>query len=246
MQDLTTWYEKVASPYDATMGYDTTVYNTTVYYNPDLNIILNSIAKNCSSSMEVISPAFGFVEVSLYSDLIRSSGVKPKVISVLRDPVERFRSAITMLIDQHRRLGLELTPENFVALDYAVDMHLLPQTLSVIRNKHVSIKRIPDNNRYTYKYQDFDKWSDFFELFGFGEELEQEYQDFYYMYSGVDVITQIFNDIGIELTDSVYTKQNAADRPLEELSAEMTDFVKNFYAVDYELIELVEFKNKQD
>lgn len=239
------WYEKVANPYDAFQEYENVAYNTAVYYNPDRNIILNSIAKNCSSSLELISPAFGFREMSLYNIQIRSSASKPRVITILRDPVERYKSAVTMLIDQHRKLGLKLSPEQFTNLDYATDMHLIPQTLGVIRNKHIPLVAHIDH-KYTYNFQDFELWKDFFKIFDFRDGLETDMQDFYYMYNGVDVVRQVFNDIGIQLPEDLETRINQSYLETVTLSPEMSAYVKQFYEVDYELIKTVNFKNKQD
>jgi hypothetical protein len=195
--------------------------------------------------LEIISPSFGFREMSLYDIQIRNSGRKPKVITILRDPVDRFVSATTMLIAQHKKLGLKLTPENFVALDYAIDMHLIPQTLGVIRNKHIPLVSHVDF-RYTYMFQDFDKWGDFFKIFDFTDGLETNMQDFYFMYPGVDVVRQVFDDIGISLSTDIETRINLMNYEPVVLSDEMIAYVKQFYSVDYDLINTVNFKNKKD
>lgn len=243
------WYERLDFPFARTFDVDGEVStNSQVYYNPESNIILNKIAKNCTSSFEILGGYHGYREVSIYCADIINSPVKPTVYTILRDPVDRFISAVNMLIDQYQSFGLSLKPENFMALDHVTDMHLIPQINRVMQVPHTDDLLVFRDSHFFYQFKTLYTWGELYRDYPYLKYLDTLDQKFYYMGPGQDPILDIFDELGLTIPPQMPTKINArTDQPhqyCESISPELEQYVKNFYEPDYKLIELVNFQNK--
>jgi hypothetical protein len=248
------WYERLDFPYSVVYDKDVDFLihaNGHVYYSRNLNIIINSIAKNCTSSIQSIGRDYGDFELtSLYDPIIAQNPNKPTVYTILRDPVERFISATNMLIDQLTSFGLKLTVENFTNLDFVKDMHLIPQINRVVQCPHTDIDVLVfvRGDYAVHEFRQYRKWTDLYHNYPYLKYVDTVDQKFYYMADGYDPVREIFADIGIVLPDNTNTHHN--DRSGQEqqhvvsISTEIENYVKNFYEPDYKLIELVNFQNK--
>ena len=256
MQNITNnhvWYERLDCPcsviFNRELDYRHNL-NGQVYYSRKLNVILNSIAKNCTSSIQSVGRSYGdFQLTSLYDPVITQNPVKPKSYTILRDPVERFISATNMLIDQHKSFGLALAVENFSALDYVKDMHLVPQINRVFQRPHLDTELLSYIDDYVvYKFKEFRTWTQLYQEYPYLRYVDMVDQKFFYMAPGHDPVREIFADLGIVLPDNLYTRHNDRSEQetqhVESLSAEMEKYVRNFYEPDYKLLQLVNFQNK--
>ena len=247
--EINVWYEKLASPFakrfDGDGQIDTQV---TIYYNSERNIILNKICKNGSSSIEFIGHLAGFQEVSLYSADLLFCTEKPLVITILRDPVDRYISAVNMYVDQLRTMGLKLKMENFTNLEYVTDMHFRPQIGDVLCNWVDEDVMIVDGC-IVYNGFQYEKWSDFMEVYPYVDHIEHEQQKFYLMESHTDVVRDIIRDFDFPVPPNVSSWFNECPDHLAvynrgNMDPELLEYVQNFYKPDYELLNLVKFENK--
>ena len=251
---ITPWYERLNHPFSVVsnkeLDYRLNLHGE-VYYSRDLNVIINSIAKNCTSSIQSVGRSYGnFQIISMYDPVIAQNPVKPTAYTILRDPVERFISATNMLIGQHRWFGLKITAENFTNLDFVTDQHLMPQINRVFQRPHTDTDLLVlIEDRMLYEFKQIDTWTQLYQVYPYLKHVDTVNQKFYYMEPGHDPVREIFSDIGIALPDHVFTTHNNRHQMqevqyVESLSTEMMQYVKNFYEPDYKLIELVNFKNK--
>lgn len=247
--EINVWYEKLASPFakrfDGDGQIDTQI---TIYYNADRNIILNKICKNGTSSIEAFAPIAGFTEVSLYSADLLFCPKKPQVITILRDPVERYISAVNMYVDQLRSMGLKLTIENFTNLEYVTDMHFRPQVGDVLCNWVDEDVLIVDGS-IVYNGIPYERWSEFMAVYPYVKHIEHNQQKFYLMESHTDVIRDIITDWDLPVPPNQTTRHNECPEDLavyskDNISSEQLEYVQNFYKPDYQLLDLVKFENK--
>ena len=220
-----------------------------VIYSPSRNTAIFTICKNASSSMEAWARREDNDLINLDHDnasVLWQLPETPTLVTILRDPMVRAKSAIAMLIEQHMCFGLTLTWENFSVLEIADDRHLMPQSLFVPTVDCSSNITDQDVVLYdTHVPSRFKSWSDVVREYDLVSRITDKNKFFYIKEHNHNVLTDIaayldMSDDTSEIFDNPISWHNTT---YPTVSKEYEDYLRAVYATDYGLIDSVRFEN---
>jgi len=225
-----------------------------VFYSPQRNVLINTICKNASSSIEGTvrdyEPMSDFHPV-LFNEQqeIWIAEECPTVITVLRDPVSRLKSAIGMLRGQLRSFGLRVDETNFTNLEFTTDLHLVPQSAQVPTEsecEHLTLEDLNFNDQY-YPSRFKNGWIGALEEYDICSRYGREHKWFWLSESECyNVVQDILEFLGIADENYIACKANTIVERGEtypEFSDDYIRYVKTIYKSDYDLINIVNFVN---
>lgn len=223
----------------------------TFLYSEQDNVAVVRNFKCASAALDAeLMNRHGYKIRSIYDKKICNSGKAPLVITPIRDPIDRYISAIRMLMPQHQSFGLSLLPENFTHLETCMDPHLMLQSTKVILNTTHGLEYDPDSDHVTLFHSDspgikWNGWLDFFDNNEFLDDL-YENQKFFLVNPESNVVVDICNYLGIDY-DHNNTRSNTKAQYNNGADIELKDwhleYLQEFYAVDYKLLNAVTIEN---
>lgn len=226
-----------------------------VFYSPQRNVLINTICKNASSSIEGTVRDYGpladFHPVMFNQQQeIWIAKECPTVITVLRDPVARLKSAIAMLRGQLKSFGLKVDETNFTNLEFTTDLHLVPQSAQVPTESacdNLTLEDLNFNDQY-FPSRFKNGWIGALEEYDICSRYGKEHKWFWLSeldcYNVMQDILEYLGDMpseGYQASRSNTIEERGDKYP--EFSNEYMQYVKKVYKSDYDLISTVRFVN---
>lgn len=194
-------------------------------------------------------------------------------INVLRDPTSRILSAVNQSVDLiQRSFGCLVSPDNFTDLRRATDIHLIPQTLTVVSDsvdgfldrelggvykngwprgaQAFSDSTVDEMRQHSYSWYPED-WQQLLDLVNANEtilsEADNPKQVWFRASKSNNVVLDILEylEYDIKVNPKNITKRNVAEEKGNDMyfSKNLVDMIEASYEYDYKLYNRVKFQN---
>lgn len=225
-----------------------TVDVSQIIYSQEKNTLISVINKNCSYSLEhwisnSANTTFKVYNWHTLSSVIDENNL-PTMITILRDPIARVKSAIDMLCEQYTAHGLHITFENFINLEFVVDPHLVPQCVFVpVECTDNKLSRADLNlswNDIRYKYPN--GWQDHLKNYDVLSWLTEK-NKFFYMKPGHSVTEELGKYLDVFELGQWWSNVANHNVQSRQFPAHYVTYLETIYSEDYRLINSVKFEN---
>jgi len=245
----------------------------TIYVNENRGIVVAVPYKNGTSTMETLINGWGWAdgllpdrkewkELKLTGDGLELNYIKA-IHVILRDPLERAQSNITMQMTRAVEQGLVITSENFRNLEWCIDGHGTPQWVLIpglvtrewqeymrrinVLRKHGFCLLGPTQNHgiiegATIALQSWNEVAEFLKPVKAMSFLHK----FWYTYSGQqnNTIQEIFKSLGYDINiKREHDFRTYNTEGYEKTSDDMITYLKTVYKADYNFIKQVQMEN---